>query len=161
MLRFTGTVEAIAPIDVAELIAWIGGISFEDWPQQHRLADGGIRPAMVTDPDWFGFKAVSDPVVDQLMEHLPECSAYPTRFLSVVMPGHAIEAHRDMQAPDWICRVHVPLLSNDRSAFVVGGHAHKLEPGMAYRVNTEAEHSVVNDGRTPRIHMMFDLRQRA
>lgn len=82
-------------------------------------------------------------------------------MLSVVVPGHSIEPHKDQQAPAWVCRVHVPLTTSDRSAFIVGGEAHTLAVGMAYLVNTLVEHAVTNDGATPRTHFMFDVRNLA
>jgi hypothetical protein len=154
--RFTGTCELLGPVNSDALKDWIGAIPFEEWPQQHRLADGLVRPAMLTDLKWRGFGIVAGPVVSEIMRAFPACDAYQ-KMLSVVMPGHAIEPHRDEQSPRWLCRVHVPLTSNDRSQFIVGGVAHVLIPGMAYRVNTLAEHAVVNDGDTPRIHFMFDV----
>lgn len=154
--RFAGGCEQLAAVDVASLVAWITVIPFEDWPQQHRFADGKIRPAMVTDLAWHGFAIETDGIVAALMEHFPGCIAWQ-RMLSVVMPGHEIAPHRDGQSRSWLCRVHVPLTSNDKSAFIVNGKPHVLTPGFAYRVNTEAEHAVTNDGDTPRIHLMFDV----
>lgn len=155
--RFTGTCEELTDIDVDAIAAWISSIDFEAWPQQHRLADGKLRPAMACDPYWFGFKARTDPCVDVLMQQFPGCIA-DTRMLSAVMPGHEIPAHRDAQSADWRCRVHLPLLSNEHSLFLVGGTHHHLQPGKAYRVNTEAEHAVSNHGPTARVHFMFDVR---
>jgi hypothetical protein len=152
--RFAGTCEPLGPVDVVSLAAWIAAIDFADWPQQSLRE---LRPAMVTDLNWYGFGLVAEPVVTEAMAWFPEAVAYQ-RMLSVVMPGHSIEPHTDSQAPYWLCRVHVPLTSNAESRFVVGGVAHVLKVGMAYRVNTEAEHSVTNDGLTPRIHFMFDIR---
>lgn len=150
--------ESLATVDVAGLVAWITAIDFAEWPQQHRLADGLIRPMMVTDHGWHGFGAEIEPMVQQLLGHFPGCIS-DQEMLSVVMPGHEIEPHTDGQPPHWLCRVHVPLVSNERSEFIVGGVAHRLVPGTAYRVNTEAVHAVTNRGDTPRIHFMFDVRK--
>ncbi len=155
--RFVDGCEEIAAVDVLGPAAWIAAIPFEAWPQQKRLDDGQIRPSMVTDPNWHGFYEQTDRVVGFLMSaFFPGLRSYQ-RMLSVVMPGHSIEPHTDGQAPSWICRVHVPLLANDRSAFIVRGVSHALVPGVAYRVNTTAEHAVTNDGESPRIHLMFDV----
>lgn len=148
--------EDLGPVNASDLVDWIAAIPFEDWPQQHRLDDGQIRPAMVTDLAWHGFGDHVDAIVASLMQGFPGCAAYQ-RMLSVVMPGHAIAPHRDLQAKTWRCRVHVPLISNDRSKFIVEGWAYELRPGFAYKVNTEAVHGVTNDGETPRIHFMFDV----
>lgn len=112
---------------------------------------------MVTDPKWFGFGEVAKPTVREIMLLFPGCAPYQ-QMLSCVMPGHSIEPHVDEQAPHWCCRIHVPLQSNAESVFTVGGENHSLVPGNAYRVNTRAEHSVANNGDTPRIHFMFDVR---
>ena len=111
---------------------------------------------MMTDLMWHDFGWITEPLVSGVMAaHFPGCRE-TQRMLSTVMPGHSIEPHTDSQPPHWICRVHVPLTSNPESKFIVGGVAHRLEPGWAYRVNTEVVHSVENAGRTPRIHMMWD-----
>lgn len=158
-MRFTGKVEAFASLDVADLVKWICGIPFSEWHQQ-RPVDHQLRPAMMTDLSWHGLKAITDPAVALLTGHFPGCSE-DTRMVSVVMPGHSIEPHCDWQSPHWICRVHVPLTTNDKSRFIVGGIDHHMEVGKAYRVNTEIEHAVTNDGATPRIHLMFDVRAHA
>lgn len=158
-MRFSGNMEAFASVDVAGLVSWICGIDFSEWNQQRKI-DDQLRPAMMTDHAWRGFKAMTDPVVATLMGSFPDYCE-DTRMLSVVMPGHSIEPHCDWQSPKWICRVHVPLTTNDKSKFIVGGIDHRMMVGNAYRVNTEIEHSVTNDGDTPRIHFMFDVRSNA
>lgn len=157
LARFDGTVESFADVNVAEAVAWIKAIDLRAWPQQSQTE---LKPAMVTDPAWFGFGKISEPIVSHLITWFPGCTPFQ-RMLSVVMPGHDIEPHIDQQAPYWLCRVHVPLTSNEQSRFIVGGLHHHLEIGRAYRVNTLAMHSVENNGATPRTHFMFDVRDNA
>jgi len=153
--RFTGTVEFLVHVDVGELRDWVAAIPFEEWPQQHPT-DDQLKPAMVTDLEWHGFGSVAKPLIDGLMEHFP--GAYPFQvMLSAVMPGHVIPAHKDDQPPHWLTRVHVPLITNDDSEFLVEVISYHLAVGKAYRVNTMREHRVVNLGRVPRVHMMFDV----
>lgn len=152
------SVTALARVDVAEVLAWISAIDFAEWPQQHRV-DAQLRPAMVNDLAWQGFGARTDTLVAELLAHLPAGARDCNRMLSVVMPGHSIEAHCDVQPSEWITRVHVPLTTNDRATIVIGGQSHHLEVGMAYLVDTRIEHAVRNDGNTPRIHFMFDVRR--
>src|SRR5215475_1514991 len=99
--------ELIGPVNVVPMIKWIALIPFKEWPQQHRLADGQIRPAMVTDPRWHGFSAMADGIHAQL-----RLGKVYQNMLSVVMPGHSIDPHTDSQDASWRYRVHVPLLSN-------------------------------------------------
>lgn len=145
----------LSAVDISQMKAWIQAIAFEDWPQQHRLEDGRIRPAMVNMSDWHGFKGVSDPIV----EVLGFSGRDYNRMLSVVMPAHRIEPHSDVQEDHWAFRVHVPLTSNSDSVFLVGGVPCALRPGFAYAVDTTIEHAVENNGATPRIHFMFDVRR--
>lgn len=157
MIRFTGSVEAFTSVNVAEIVDWLSSIDLRAWPQQSLRE---LKPAMVTDPGWFGFGTITAPLVAELMVHFPGCSAY-NEMLSAVMPGHCIEPHTDSQAPYWLCRVHCPLTSNDKSSFIVDGMPYHMEVGTAYRVNVLREHSVTNDGATPRIHFMTDIRREA
>lgn len=163
--RFRGTCEPLGLVDVIHLHQWIVGIDFAKWPQQHRLADGKIRPAMVTDLGWHGFGAETDPLVKELVaEYFPGCVAY-NRMLSVVMPGAGIDAHRDVHPQEWICRVHVPLATNpDAELYIRLARrdpmgTHNLDVGRAYKINTEAMHCIYNGGETPRIHLMFDVKE--
>jgi len=150
------TVQPLSRVDVAEIAAWIKGIDLRSWPQQsHRE----LKPAMVTDLAWFGMGERTRGLVDDLMSAFPGCSSYQ-HMLSAVMPGHSIEPHTDQQASYWMFRVHIPLISNSESRFIVGGVHHHLEVGTAYKVNTRAEHSVENSGTIPRIHFMFDVREK-
>jgi hypothetical protein len=147
------TVEPLSRVNVAEVVAWITGIDLRSWPQQsHRE----LKPAMVTDLAWFGMGERTESLVDAIMQDMPGCLSFQ-RMLSMVMPGHSIDPHRDHQAPYWMFRVHIPLVTNERSRFIVGGHHHHLDVGHAYKVNTEVEHAVENGGDTPRIHFMFDV----
>ena len=147
-----------AAVDVAELIAWVGGIDWVDWPQQNKPG-AELKPAMVTDPQWHGFEQRTDPLVAELMAYFPDCEDHQ-RMLSVVMPGHSIEPHKDEQAPAWKTRVHVPLVTNSRALFITDDDADVMRPGGAYLVNTRAMHAVHNGGETPRVHFLFDVRQR-
>lgn len=155
-LRYTGACDVIAIVGVGEVIDWIAHIDLADWPQQNRPGEE-LRPAMSCDPEWFGFKAKTDLLVDEVMSHFPDCIA-DTRMLSVVRPGQGIAPHVDYQGEAWRCRVHIPLLTNPQSKFTIGDKDYNLVPGLAYKVNTLAKHSVTNHGLTNRTHLMFDVR---
>lgn len=157
MERFAGTVARLGAVEPSAIVDWITAIPFEEWPQQTRLEDGGLRPAMVKDPAWHGFDEFARPLVDAVVAEHFNGRAASNVMLTVVMPGHSIPPHVDEQPPNWQCRVHVPLTTNPVSRFVVGAEHHHMEVGMAYQVNTEVEHSVANDGDTPRVHLMWDV----
>lgn len=166
----TPAVRHLMAVDVRSMVEWIQAIPFEEWPQQHRLEDGKIRPAMVTDMQWCGFSVYAAGVLMKLLGlakavGLPDfnCRNY---MLSVVMPGHSIDPHADQQPPGWITRVHVPLLTNPKASFVVAQERlpsdksdwiDHMEVGHAYLVDVTKPHVVENNGPTPRIHFMFDV----
>lgn len=156
MERFSGACEPFASVDVSEMAAWIAAISFSEWHQQHPI-DEHLRPAMMTDLSWHGFGVEAAAIVGLLMGYFPGCEVHQL-MLSVVMPGHSIPPHKDGQPPNWISRVHVPLISNDNAFFYSRGNPYRMLPGLAYKVNTEAEHAIANRGETPRIHFMWDVR---
>jgi len=152
MLLSCRTCEEVGTCDVTAVALWLSTIPFEDWPQQTRLEDGNIRPAMVTDPDWYGFHVVTDHLVNRWGETY-------NRILSVVMPGHSIPEHVDRQPENWTGRIHIPIFTNDRAIFIADGEPFHMQAGKAYFVNTLAKHEIRNDGDTPRIHLMFDVKE--
>jgi hypothetical protein len=148
-------VEEIAKVSVTDMAKWIKAIPFEDWPQQRPLDDGQLRPSMVTNTDWHGFGEK----ISFLMEILtPESFIYYQPMLSVVMPGHSIEPHKDQQPDHWKYRVHIPLQTNTKAFLIMKKEKFNLKVGKAYKVNVRETHSIVNNGKTPRIHFMFDVK---
>jgi hypothetical protein len=146
------------PLDAAILqrvIGWIDAIPYGAWPQQHRLADGRLRPAMVTDLAWQSFGEVTA----ELVRAATPAGAFRerNRLLSVVMPGALIEPHTDELGGDWCMRMHVPLLTNPDAMFISGDVVHRMAVGFAYEINTRERHAVWNAGSAPRVHLMFDL----
>lgn len=157
MKRFTGTVEPLGAVDIAPLVAWVSAIPWDAWPQQHPLADGRVRPAMVNDPTWHGFHAVTTTMVKTVQAWVPRWTAPRQRLLSVVMPGHDIPPHVDKHSPRWWGRIHVPILSDPASRFLVEDTAYHLAPGTAYVTNTLRTHAVDNRaGEAPRVHLVVD-----
>lgn len=151
-----GTVDRLMDLDVSDASAWIADIPLEDWPQQTRAK---IKPAMVSDPAWHGYGGIVHPLVAKVLAQFP--GAYADTFLlSAVMPGDSIRQHVDEQPPYWLTRIHVPLLTNSASWHEVGGERFHMEVGAAYRFNTLASHGAENQGETPRIHFMFDVKKR-
>jgi hypothetical protein len=148
----------IATAVLQPVIDWIASVPFEYWPQQTRLADGLIRPAMVTDLGWASFGKVTDPLVQAVARDWSDAPLTTrNRLLSVVMPGATIDPHTDELGADWLARIHVPLLTNDDAMFISGDTVRHLPVGFAHEVNTRERHAAWNAGTTPRVHLMFDL----
>lgn len=160
MERFGGTISSLGPVDVSGMVAWIGAIPLDSWPQGERLAAESPYPAMVSNGDWHGFHREAAPVVDELMSHFPGCVP-DHRMLSVVVPGQRVLRHDDLQDETWRVRVHVPLITNPDARMFYDDAGFHLEVGRAYRVNTELPHWLHNLGAEPRVHFFFDVRERS
>jgi hypothetical protein len=53
-------------------------------------------------------------------------------------------------------RVHIPIISNDRVVFTIGGEAKVMRQGELWEVNNARVHSVLNDGESDRVHLILD-----
>jgi hypothetical protein len=71
-------------------------------------------------------------------------------LVTIHTPGTNLITHQD--ATDKI-RVHIPIVTNDQSTWIIDGEELHMEPGWAYLVNTSLPHSVVNKGTTNRVHL--------
>lgn len=154
--RFEGRVERLVDVEVASLASWIAEVEMRDWPQQRT---DELRPAMISDLGWRGFGTRVAPVVERVVALFAPGARVDTFQLSAVLPGHSIPPHLDEQPESWLARVHVPLLTNAESFFVVEDERFAMPIGAAYRVNTLRRHAVENRGTTPRVHFMFDVKR--
>lgn len=66
------------------------------------------------------------------------------------VPGTKLITHQD--APDKI-RVHIPIITNNESFWIINKKKYHMAPGWAYLVNTTLPHSVENLGNTNRVHL--------
>jgi hypothetical protein len=82
--------------------------------------------------------------------------------ISRLLPRAVIRPHRDIcrEAANIAfgqVRLHLPIVTNDRVVFRVGGEELRLLPGRLYYIDFTKLHSVRNDGTEPRIHLILDL----
>ena len=78
-------------------------------------------------------------------------------------PGMVINLHYDVGAEVGCLafkqvRLHVPIVTNDRVTFFVGGERIRMQPGHLYYVNFSKRHYVRNDGDEARTHLVMDLK---
>lgn len=141
------TIEPFADVDVTELAARLTAIPVSLWPR-------------LIDPTKFGWAEIAAPLVDHLMVwNFTNCLCGGVG-LFVLDPGQRHTPHTDVQPPEWVTRVHVPVVSNPlATATTDEGTIHMLV-GKAYRFNTRALHAVYNGGKTPRVHLVFDVKRR-
>lgn len=78
-------------------------------------------------------------------------------------PGAGIALHRDIGAEVGCLafkqvRLHVPIITNPKVTFHVGGEVIQMQPGRFYYVNFSKRHFVRNDGDEARYHLVMDLK---
>lgn len=125
------------------------------------------RPFDPTDYDWKplahaqkGYAMIQNPpgVEDIVEAAAKEVGGTPYNILlSRVVPGQVIERHTDKA---YTKRVHVPLQTNPKAYFITDEPLH-MQLGKVYVVDPSKPHSVVNEGDTDRIHLMFDVKEGA
>lgn len=53
-------------------------------------------------------------------------------------------------------RIHVPVTTNNKVRFMIGGRPYRLQVGNAYEINNQMRHGVINGGDEDRITFIFD-----
>lgn len=80
-------------------------------------------------------------------------------MLVVVQPGGQIPPHVDAAEAEGLVRYHIVLETNSRSWNLHAGERQQLEEGGIYIMDPLVEHSSGNEGETPRIHLVVDVRR--
>ena len=81
------------------------------------------------------------------------------RAILVKLPANkSIEAHQDFgESLENTRRYHLPIETNDKVLFTVGGETKNLKAGDIWEIkNTDKVHSVKNNGETDRVHLIVD-----
>ena len=101
------------------------------------------------------------PYFAELLAQL-KCPQGRIRILRLA-PGAGIGEHRDVGAEVGCrafaqVRLHLPIITNERVTFFVGGEHIRMQTGRLYYVNFSKRHFVRNDGDEARIHLVMDLK---
>lgn len=167
------------PIDLEKLQAETRLLDNHQWVSHYDkdLADGWTAVPLVS---WDGTmdKVESQNVgtwgqyrMTPIVEKLPyfkkllnafECPHGRIRIMKM-MPGTVIRPHRDIktEVANYAfgqVRLHIPIFTNPKVVFSVGGEDLKLKEGHLYYVNFSKEHYVRNDGDQVRTHLVLDLK---
>jgi hypothetical protein len=129
--------------------------------------NGDVSGPQAQFPSWDFSDYRRTPYVDQLpyfrelMDEL-QCPQGRMRIMRLA-PGMVINMHYDIGAEVGCLafrqvRLHVPIVTNDRVTFFVGGEKIKMQAGRLYYVNFSKRHYVRNDGDEPRTHLVMDLK---
>lgn len=114
-------------------------------------------------PFWSRWSNLLLPVMTAVAAHYDMAQPdFPKVMLARLSAGGKIDAHSDVGISNHLAhKIHVPLVTNDDVWFHVGAEKFRLAPGKAYELNNIQVHSVVNGGTQDRIHLVFELFDRA
>lgn len=86
-----------------------------------------------------------------------DCPKETIRLLAL-HPGAEIKPHRDLGCnyEAGILRIHIPIQTNNRLKFIVGGEQLKLEEGSCWYIDFDQTHSIMNEGEDVRVHLVID-----
>jgi len=85
-------------------------------------------------------------------------NGFLVRMLLAKLPaGSNIPNHNDFGYALLKChRVHIPIITNDRVVFTVGGEKKHLQAGEFWEINNALDHSVDNLSDEDRVHLIID-----
>lgn len=111
-----------------------------------------IRHVLGTTADYFDKSEKGEKLIEKHgLGYFIRCN------LVQLLPGGEITEHRDMNfSLTHAHRVHVPIITNDKVWFTVGGETLNIPDGEIYEINNRRPHSVVNEGDEPRVHLIMD-----
>lgn len=175
--RKTTGVRQLGAVDIAALRAAVLAIPETVWDAENAAkpnkfaaldATRHIVFRFIDDPrDWRGshdraawpqWRAVLEPVLAQAVRDYGYArGAFPRVMLARMPGGGVIHPHIDANpAAKWPHKIHVPVLTNDQVVCSFGGEAQHFPEGAAVEVNNLGPHWVRNEGRTARVHLIFE-----
>jgi hypothetical protein len=92
-----------------------------------------------------------------LADHYPPGGTIIRAMAARLQAGGIIKPHRDSHPSfEHGHRIHIPIYTNPRVRFMIGGRPHSMQVGKAYEINNQKQHSVMNKGPEGRINFIFD-----
>ena len=87
------------------------------------------------------------------------CPIHTARLLSLG-PGARILEHKDdfLGGEHGLLRMHIPITTDERVEFVVGGNTLVMKEGEAWCIDFSQPHRVTNDSDRDRVHLIIDCR---
>jgi hypothetical protein len=114
--------------------------------------------AYISLPLWDRYKAILLPIMQKAVQPIGYKNGYfPRVMLAKMNPGSMIPPHTDGETRGWIAhKIHIPLITNAETFFMVKNVKYHFEKGEIYEVNNSALHGAYNQGQTARIHLIFE-----
>lgn len=174
-MDFDGTLRELGPVDSQPLVdailaqgeaAWKANPhrqqAYEVHTQTESLVmvfcDGWPEMRVMRESAWDCLQETAVPLMHDIIEKF-----YPPRgtiiraMAAKLRAGGIIAPHRDTH-PSFAhsYRIHVPVTTNPGVRLMINGRPHKFQPGHAYEINNQKNHSVMNSGSEDRITFIFD-----
>jgi hypothetical protein len=144
--------------------AWTQHVNRRDysgaWTGLALRSASGIAADLLSVPGVTGYRDTdlldACPYFRNILESLL-CEKETVRLLCVA-PAGVVHEHRDRGASyaDGFFRLHIPIMTNADTRFVVDGVVLPMQPGECWYANFSLTHSVRNDGHRDRVHLIID-----
>lgn len=120
----------------------------ESWPDGQIYRESG----------WDRLADVAMPLIDHIIETHYEPGGTLLRAIAAKLKANGrIRPHRDsLRSFHMGHRIHVPITTNPGVRFTIEGKPYDMQVGMAYELNNQRKHSVMNMGKEDRISFIFD-----
>ena len=97
------------------------------------------------------------PAVDYIAKYYQNNGFVVRLLLARLLAGGKIPKHTDAGYSLLNChRVHIPIITNDKVVFTVGGEEKNMQVGELWEINNGLVHTVENQGDEDRIHLIID-----
>ncbi|MFV2031709.1 MAG: aspartyl/asparaginyl beta-hydroxylase domain-containing protein, partial [Gammaproteobacteria bacterium] len=97
------------------------------------------------------------PLLDFIAENFQHDGFVVRLIFAKLQGGGKIPIHTDGVYSLLKChRIHVPIITNDRAIFMVGGEQKVMRAGEMWEINNATLHAVENQSDEDRIHMIID-----
>ena len=124
------------------------------------FTDGSGWPdaEVIKEPGWVLLAEQAVPLMDAILnDHYAPGGTIIRAMAARLGPGGVIKPHTDKH-PSFHegHRIHIPITTNSRVRFMIGGRPYRFEVGKVYEINNQQQHSVMNKGAEGRINFIFD-----
>ncbi|MEJ6744664.1 MAG: aspartyl/asparaginyl beta-hydroxylase domain-containing protein [Porticoccaceae bacterium] len=124
------------------------------------FTDGSGWPdaEVIKEPGWVLLAEQAVPLMEKILQdHYAPGGAIIRAMAARLGSGGVIKPHTDKH-PSFHegHRIHIPITTNSRVRFMIGGRPYRFEVGKVYEINNQQQHSVMNKGAEGRINFIFD-----
>ena len=158
--------------DLTPLRAKVEALTEADWAQSDRhtqfnihketqsiqlLADDMSHTPPIKTAFYDRFAEAIDPVFQALVLRFGSDGLFIRVLLARLKAESEIKPHVDKGYSLINCnRIHIPIITNDKVTFSVGGVSRSLKEGEIWEINNADVHSVTNTSQDARVHLIID-----